>query len=277
MAKKSIILNMSGADDSNAAYGGLIEYRSGFLANGLRALYLMQDGTAGQAFTGAVKDFSGYGNDGTLLPLSSVIQSGLGLTINGPKGVAIRSSLDYAADSFTVITVQRQTNGQPPNAPNTFFHSSSAALGENGINFPPNDKSVNLSYDTRGVPAGVVSLGISSPQRAFANGAARLAGLRNGDATGYFAVGMSWDRAAGYFVFQSWAGSFTYPDPQVSAVMTAVGGKHTVGLWGLGEGGAQGQVCLAALYAGVAMNPADLETARQNAITLVAARGLQVL
>lgn len=272
---KSIIFDLSRADDSYSIYGGPIELTNGSGTNVLRARYLMQDAQAGQAYTGLVKDSSGNGNDGTLVTGSAISGAAGGFATTG-KGVAIQTPIDYAADSYTVITVQRQTNGQAPNAPNTYFHGSSAGLG-GSINSPPNDKSVNLSYDTQGVAAGVVSLGISSPQRAFSNGGARLAGLKNGDATGYFAVGMSWDKAAGYFVFQSWVGSFTFPDAQVSALMAAVGGKHTVGLWGQGSGGAQGQVCYAAIYTGVAMSPADLEAARQNAITLIAARGLQVL
>lgn len=274
MAKKSIIFSLSGADDSNTAYGGLIEYRSGFVANGLRALYLMQDAAVGQTYSGPIKDSSGYNNNGTIVPGSTFTGGGAGFNATG-KGVAIQTPIDYAADSFTIITVQRQNNGQPPSAPSAFFYGSSVGLG-GSINNPPNDKSVSLSYDTQGVGAGIVSLGINSPQRAFANTGARLAALQNGDATSYFAVGMSWDKTAGYFVFQSWAGSFTYPDPQVSALMGAAGGKHTVGLWGQGNGGAQGQACLAALYVGVAMSPTDLETARQNAIAVVSARGTQV-
>ncbi len=274
----ALILQIPDLDDVDSPYASMNDYRYGFPLESLVALYLLQDGTVGQAYSGSIRDASGKGNDGTLLANSAVpVQQSYGLAFGGAGG--FRTPIPAAAP-YTVVEVVRQriaTSGSVYAVPG--YHAPTGTL-DGASNYGPGGAGLVITQDIQfASDVGKLNVGL------FAAGSQPFPGSQSRRQAGpitlaseqsFMSLGYAVDRNTDRLDFRTTGGAtFQTNVTAVNNVARNQAGFHAFGMFKNGAAPV-GDVCLAAVF-NRALSAPELDAVLATAKTLVSARGFPVV
>jgi hypothetical protein len=288
----SLKIVIPGADFSAIGNPKVKSLLYGFPADGLAALYLMEDGAAGSVPT-QLLDSSGKSNHAPLRTGSSILKTAEGVRSDVvadavSKGWVAKTPITHD-QSFTRICVVRDRSDSVNNAfvlPFGFPTGDQANMDATPWGQPGAAAGNQLHLLTNGSagtnrrPQGyAIKAGTTNKWDAFTGATFNLPSTPIAEGVRWQVNGVSYNKVTGRFIWMGAGGSFDLLVGQDGIDwMTSVSGlKHAFSncfYVGAGASITKGDTALGALYQGFAMEPSDLQFAMSAARARVAMRGI---
>jgi hypothetical protein len=292
----SLIQRVPGADFSGSGLPTLVRTRMGFPVTGLRALYLFEDGAAGEAYTGTgglVTDSSGNAAHATIATGSAATKTAEGISTGESlsSGFMAKTPLDYD-DSFHMVIVAR--NRTPPGTsisyPGIHFNSANCSAGaaaiteglmwanqaEHGQLYLNHDSLYNTAPVNTWPEVGLINrVSGSTSATPWSGASARVsAALATPPKAQFIATALSVNAADGHVLARSMGMSMEVTSPTHCAALLAAAGKHVFGFahYAAALDSVMGDVGLAGFWSGAADETA-LDDLNARAKVRMALRG----